>query len=78
MRPTSKKTKIGRKATKDEESSYRSDEEMDLKTILIGTFPISLKCSTISLTLPYFFKSKRDEGKLSKGRERTFSSRGKA
>ena len=31
---------------------------MDLKTILIGTFPISLKCSTISLTLPYFFKSK--------------------
>ena len=34
------------------------NEEMDLRTILIGTFPISLKCSNISLTLPYFFKSK--------------------
>ena len=31
---------------------------MDLKTIMIGTFLVSLKCSTISLTLPYFFKSK--------------------
>ena len=34
------------------------NEEMDLRTILIGTFPISLKCSNISLTLPYFSKSK--------------------
>ena len=25
---------------------------------MIGTFPISLKCSIISLTLPDFFKSK--------------------
>ena len=31
---------------------------MDLRTIIIGTFHIYLKCSTISLTLPYFFKSK--------------------
>ena len=31
---------------------------MDLKAILIGTFPISLKCSTIYVTLPNFFKSK--------------------
>ena len=31
---------------------------MDLKTIMICTFLVSLKCSTISLTLPYFFKSK--------------------
>ena len=31
---------------------------MDLKTIMICTFLDSLKCSTISLTLPYFFKSK--------------------
>ena len=42
VRPISNKTKFGRKATKDEESSYGSDEEVDLKTILIGTFPISL------------------------------------
>ena len=31
---------------------------------MIGTFPISLKCSTISLTLPYFFKSKEMEESL--------------
>ena len=36
-------------------------DEVDLRTILIGTFPISLKCYTISLTLPYFFKSKEIE-----------------
>ena len=40
------------------------DEKVDLRTILIGTFPISLKCSTISLTLPYFFKSKEMEERL--------------
>ena len=34
---------------------------MDLKTILIGTFLVSLKCYTISLTLPCFFKSKEME-----------------
>ena len=37
---------------------------MDLRTILVGTFPISLKCSTICLTLPYFFKSKETEENL--------------
>ena len=37
---------------------------MDLRTIMIDTFPISLKCSTISLTLPYFFKSKEIEKRL--------------
>ena len=53
MRPTSKKTQFGRKATEDEESSCESDEDMDSRTIMIRTFPISLKCSTISLTIPY-------------------------
>ena len=52
----------------DDESSYKSTEElgeeMDLRTILIGTFPISLKCSTISLTLLDFFKSKEIEESL--------------
>ena len=52
VRPTSKKTKFGRKATKDEESSCGSDEEVDLRTILIGTFSISMICYTISLTSP--------------------------
>ena len=37
---------------------------MDLRTILIGTFHVSLKCYTISLTLPYFFKSKEMEESL--------------
>ena len=64
MISTSKKTKIGRKDTEDEESSYGSNEEMDLKTILIGTFLVYLKCSTISLTLPYLFKSKEMEESL--------------
>ena len=51
---------------------------MDLRTIMIGTFPISLKCSTISLTLPYFFKSKEMEERLVEvEKERTFVSRGK-
>ena len=61
---TSKKTKFGRKNTEDEESSCGSDKEIDLRTILIGTFFISLKCSTISITLPYFFKSKEMEENL--------------
>ena len=78
VRPTSKKTKFGRKPTEDEESSCGSNEEMDLKTILIYTFLVSLKCSTISLTVPYIFQVKREGGKLSRGRERTFSRRGKA
>ena len=61
VRHTPRKIKFGWKAMEDEESSCGFDEEMDLRTILIGTFPISLKCSTISLTLPYFFKTKEME-----------------
>ena len=64
MSHTSKKTNFGRKDTKDEESSCGSDEEVDLKTILIGTFPISLKCYTLSTTLPYFFKLQEMEESL--------------
>ena len=37
---------------------------MDFGTILIGAIPISLKCFTISLTLPDFFKSKEIEESL--------------
>ena len=70
MRHTSKKTKFGRKAIKDEEPSHRSHKEMDLRTILIGTFPVSLKSKDIDewiyLTLPYFFKSKEMEESLVK------------
>ena len=45
-------------------SNEEMDEEMDLRTILIGTFPISLNCFTISLTLLDFFKSKEIEESL--------------
>ena len=75
MRHTSKKTKFRRKATKDEESSCESDEEMDLKTILIDTFLVFLKCSTISLTLPYFFKSNEVKGSLVKVEKEHFKKR---
>ena len=64
VRLTPKKTKIGKKATEDDESIDEMDEEMDLRTILIGTFPISLKYSTIFLTLPNFFKQKKMEESL--------------
>ena len=64
MRPTSKKTKFGSNAIEYEESSCGSNEEMDLRTIMINTFLVSLKCSTISLALPYFFKSKEIEESL--------------
>ena len=52
MRPTPNKTKSRRKAIEDNEYTEEIDEEVDLRTILISTYPISLKCSTISLTLP--------------------------
>ena len=64
MKPTLKKTKFGRKDIQDDESTEEMDEKMDLRTILICIFLISLKCYTISLTLPYFFKSKEMEESL--------------
>ena len=66
--PTPKKTKFGRKATEDDDSSSKSTEEMveemDLGTIMIDTILISLKYSTISITLPNFFESKEMEESL--------------
>ena len=66
--PTPKKINFGRKAIEDDQSSCEAIEEMtkemDLGTIMIVTIPISLKCSTISLTFPDFFKSKEMEESL--------------
>ena len=59
MVPSVEKTKIGRKASEDIESMSNVDKVMDLKALLIGEIPISLHCSTVSLTLPTIFKSKR-------------------
>ena len=64
MWPNPKKTKFRRKATEDDESIEEMDEEMILRTIMIGAFHISLNCSTISLTLPDFFKLKEMEESL--------------
>ena len=40
------------------------DEMMDSKALLIGEIPISLNCSTISLTLPTIIKSKKTKEDL--------------
>ena len=47
---------LERKANEDIESMSSVDEVMDLEALLIGEISISLKFSTISLTLPTIFK----------------------
>ena len=64
MMPSLEKTKSGGKATEIVESICSSNEETDLGTILISTYPISLNYSTSSLTLSAFFKSKEMEESL--------------
>ena len=64
MIPSLKKTKFRRKATKDMESMRSVDEVMGLETLLIGEILFSLNCSTISLTLPTIFNSKKSEEDL--------------
>ena len=55
------KAKFGRRAIEDAKSICYSNKEIDSGIILIGTIPISLNCSTSSLTFPVFFKSKEME-----------------
>ena len=50
------------------ESMSSEDEIIESEALLIGEIPISLDCSTISLTLPTIFKSKKS-GKTKGGRE---------
>ena len=64
MIPNLEKTKFGRKAIEDMESMSNLDEVMDSKVLLISEIPISLNCSTVSLTLPTIFKSKKAEEDL--------------
>ena len=56
-----KKTKFGRRAIEDTKSIFNLDKETDLGFFLIATIPISLNCSTSSLTFAAFFKSKEME-----------------
>ena len=64
MVPSLEKTKFGRKATKDMESISSIDEVMDSEALMIGEIPIYLNCSTVSLTLPTIFNSKKIEENL--------------
>ena len=73
MVPSLGKTKFGRKAI--EMSS--ADEVMDSETLLIGEIPISLNCSTVSLTLSAIFKLKKNRGRPSGGRREAPCDRGR-
>ena len=64
MVPNLEKTKFGRKAIEDIESMSSVDEVMDSEALLIGEIPISLNYSTVSLTLPTIFKSKKTKEDL--------------
>ena len=66
MVPSLEKTKFEMKATKDMESMSSVDEVMDSEALMIGEILISLNCSTVSLTLPTIFKSKKIEEDLVK------------
>ena len=68
--PSPRKTKFGKIAIEDAKSICNSDKETDSGIILIGTIPISLNCSTSSLTLPTFFKSKEMEKSLVEVKEK--------
>ena len=72
-----KKTKFGRKAIEDMESMSNIDEVMDSEALLIGEIPISLKFSTIYLTLPTIFKLKKGRGRLSACRREAPDHRGR-
>ena len=45
-------------------STSNVDKVMDSEAIIIGEIPISLNCSTVSLTLPTIFKLKKAEEDL--------------
>ena len=64
MVPSLEKTKFGRKATKVMESMSSADEVMYSEALMIREISISLNCSTVSLTLPTTFKSKKTEEDL--------------
>ena len=56
--PSLEKTKFARRVIEDVKFICNSNKEIDSGIIFIGTIPISLNCSTSSLTLQVFFKSK--------------------
>ena len=78
MVPSLEKTKFGRKVTEDMESMSSVDKVMDPEALMIGEIPISLNCSTISLTFPTIFnKIKKDRGRPRRGRREAPDHRGR-
>ena len=65
---STEKTRFGRKATKDMESMSSEYEVINSKALLIGEILVSLNFSTISLTFPTIFKSKKGKERPSEGR----------
>ena len=57
--PIVEKIKFGKKAIEDIESMSSVDQVMDSEALMTGEIPISLYCSTVSLTLPTIFKLKK-------------------
>ena len=68
--PSPENTKFGRRVIDDAKSICNSNKETDSIIILIGIIPISLNCSTISLTLLAFFKSRKMEKSLIEVKEK--------
>ena len=68
--PSPEKTKFGRKSIEDAKSICNPVKTTNSRIILIGTIPISLNCSTNSLTLLAFFKSKEMEKSLVEVKEK--------
>ena len=56
MVPSLEKTKFERKATEDMEPMSSVDKVIDSEALMIVEIPISLNCSTVSLTLPTIFQ----------------------
>ena len=64
MVPSLEKTKFGRKSIEDMESMSSVNEMMDSEALMIGEILIYLNCSTVFLTLPTIFMSKKIEEDL--------------
>ena len=73
--PSPKKIKFGRRGIENANSICNSNKETDSGIILIGIIPISLNCSTCSLTLLAFFKSKEMKKTLVEVKKKTTYSR---
>ena len=75
MRPTPKKTKFGRKAIEDNESTKEMDEEMNFENSYDRYISYFYEMFYHFTNFTKFLQVKKDGGKLSGGTERAFSKR---